>query len=496
MAGALTPPEVARQEPRSPGSRGLSDRAVKIALLTASGVTLLFLVAAMVRENFLSPWRHQQRAYRKLLLESEDEQQQKLGKAFEIKVRQIDLPQLGTTDRCVSCHVGLDNPAMVHERQPFRPHSGDLLVNHPVEKYGCTICHQGQGLATNFREAKASDVHWDYPLLPARLTQASCGQCHAPDSALMAKHAPALVRGRQLFLDRGCQSCHKLDGVGGLLGPALDEVARKTRHQLPMSHVKGEHTLAEWLTQHFDQPQKIVPGSQMRPPRLTGEENEALTSYMLSLKKRDLPQPYIAPDRIAWLHEKHVHPETSGPVLYNRFCVNCHGDGSYGSWDKFFQRFTPAIRGPGIRGVADRDYLRTAIEQGRPGTQMPAWSKSGGGLTPAQIASLVEYLVSGDGRPVQELRPVPKVAPGDTNRGRELFSQLCAGCHGTNHLAPSLANPVFQKSASDDFILKTLCNGRRDTAMPAFRRDGADGLTDDELANLLGYIRSLVPKTR
>lgn len=498
MAGALTTPGA--DAPRSPepaaGSPARPDRAVKIALLTASGLTLLFLIAAMVRENFLSPWRYHQRAYRKLLLNSEDENQRKLGEAFEIKVRQIDLPQLGTTDRCVSCHVGLDNPAMVDARQPFRVHSGDYLKHHPVAKYGCTICHQGQGLATNFQEAKASDVHWDYPLLPPRMTQASCGQCHAADSPLMVRHAPALVHGRELFLERGCQSCHKLDGVGGQLGPALDEIGRKTRHQLPMAHVVGERTLAAWLTQHFDRPQFVVPRSQMRPPRLTGDENDALTIYMLSLKKRDLPQTYIAPDRIAWLDDMLHHKETGAPVLYRRLCVNCHGEGTYGSFDRFFNRFMPAVRGPGLRSVADKAYLKSALEQGRPGTLMPAWGKSAGGLTPAQINSLVEYLAAGDGKPKQSLRPAPANAPGNAARGQELFANLCAGCHGANQLAPALSNSVFQKTASDEFILQTIVNGRADTAMPAFQRPGADGLTDEELHDLLAHLRGSGSKSR
>jgi mono/diheme cytochrome c family protein len=502
---------------------------VKIALLSASGVTLLFLVAAMVRENFLSPWRHHQRAYRKMLLRSDDEQQRKLGEAFTVKIRQVDLPQLGTTDRCVSCHVGLDNPAMVNAKQPFRPHSGDHLKHHPVARYGCTICHQGQGVATNFREAKAADVHWDYPLLPARMTQASCGVCHAPDSALMAKHAPGLALGRQLFVERGCQSCHKLDGIGGQLGPALDDEGRKTKHQLPMAHVKGEPTLASWLTQHFNDPQHIVQGSQMRPPRLTAPENDALTIYMLSLRKRDLPQTYIAPDRIAVLNDSFQHKEMNPAILYNRFCMNCHGEGTYGHWDKFFNRFMPAVRGPGLRSVTGREdlalpvlgastvgllgspmgqgplraasalfskrteYLKIAIAQGRPGTLMPAWNRSAGGLTEGQIDSLVEYLAKGDGKPAQVLRNFPKVQRGDGTRGRQLFSQLCAGCHGANQLAPSLGNSAFQKSASDEFILKTIANGRADTAMPAFQREQAEGLTDEELCDLLAYLRSLAP---
>ncbi|HKB38812.1 MAG TPA: c-type cytochrome, partial [Gemmataceae bacterium] len=474
MAGALTDD---RPPTAPPPDAPTTDRRVKIALLVGSGVTLVFLIAAMVRENFLSEWRHHQRRYRQLLLDSSDERQRRLGENFSVEMRQIDLPQFGTRDRCVSCHLGIDNPAMATAPQPHRTHPGDFLKHHPVEKYGCTICHQGQGGATNFHEAKATDVHWDYPLLPARLTAASCGTCHAADSPLMARHAPALAQGRQLFLDRGCQSCHKLGGIGGQLGPALDGEGDKIKHQLPMAHIKGDHTLANWLEQHFDRPQVLVPGSQMRPPRLTPSENEALTIYMLSLRKRDLPRTYVPADRIAALDTEIHHKVTDPVVLYNRLCVSCHGDGSFGTWDKFFGRFMPAVRGPGLRAVADKDYLRAAIEQGRPGTLMPAWGKSAGGLTKEQVDVLVEYLARGDNHPLQKLRPWPSPGGGNSVRGGELFTQLCAGCHGPNRLAPSLSNSVFQRTASDEFLVRTIVNGRADTAMPAFQRADADGLT-------------------
>src|SRR5262249_50820189 len=275
----------------------------------------------MARENFFSSWRYHQRQYQGMLANSPDERHRKLGESFTIEIRQLDLPQLGTTDRCVSCHVGMDNPAMAGKPQPYCPHSGEFLKHHPVSKYGCTVCHRGQGAATNFHEAKATDVFWDYPLLPAKYTQASCGTCHAADSPLVAKHAPALALGRQLFVERGCQSCHKLDGVGGQLGPTLDGEGLKIKHQVPMADVQGHHTLVNWLTQHFANPQHVVANSQMRPPRLTPTENDALTTYMLSLGKRDLPQNYIPGDRIASqdreLHHKEMNPE----VLYRRFCA-------------------------------------------------------------------------------------------------------------------------------------------------------------------------------
>jgi mono/diheme cytochrome c family protein len=92
------------------------------------------------------------------------------------------------------------------------------------------------------------------------------------------------------------------------------------------------------------------------------------------------------------------------------------------------------------------------------------------------------------------VRPFPHPEGGDPARGAELFAQTCAGCHGANRLAPTLSNPTFQKTAGADFIARTIKNGRADAAMPAFQRPGADGLTDDEVRDLVAYVRSLGQK--
>jgi len=486
-AGALPAPP-ADEFPRSIARW---DRVVKWALFVGSLLTLLLLAGAMVQENFLSPWRHFQREYQSQLLASPDERQRALGEKFSVEIRQVDLPHLGTVDRCVSCHNGIENPAMASAPQPHRPHSGNYLKWHPVGKYGCTVCHRGQGSATDFFEAKAVDVHWEYPLLPAGLTQASCGACHAPDSSLMKEHAPLLARGRQLFQDRGCQSCHKLGGVGGQLGPALDGVGMKTRHQLPMAGVVGEFTLPNWLAQHFADPQKVVAGSQMRPPHLTTQENLALTTYMLSLDNRDLPETYVPADRIAAKNRDLFHKEVDGATLFRNYCANCHSDGSYAAWDKHFVRFMPAVRGAGLRAVADRNFLVSTIKEGRPGTLMPAWKKTSGGLTDEQVEKLVDYLTSGSPGGTTPAEVPFSMAGANAGRGNELFQQLCAGCHGTNALAPSLSNPVLLQTASDAFLAQTIRNGRRDTPMPAFRRPGAQGLTDEEIRDVIAYLRSL-----
>lgn len=485
MAGPLN-----RTEPTAP-TKVPNALASKLVLLIGGGLSLVFLAKAMVHENFLAEWQGYQRTYKTMLAGSDDPAQRKLAADFSIGLKQIDIPALGTVDRCVACHTGIDNPAMATAAQPYRQHPGNLLQHHPVAKYGCTVCHQGQGAATNFHEAKASDVFWDYPLLPRQLTQATCGSCHAADSEVMRRDAPELALGRRLFLDRGCLSCHKLDGVGGQLGPSLDGEGAKIKHQVPMAHVNGEHTLPNWLAQHFEDPQKIVQNSQMRPPHLTKQEEQALTIYMLSLRDRDYPRSYMPEDRVTDLSNRINHPELDGIRLFTLYCANCHSNGTYSSWDGFFNRFMPAVRGPGLRAIADDAYLQAAIEKGRPGTLMPAWNQQAGGLSGPQIDALVKYLRQGDDRPVQAIvsREVP---PGDKDRGALLYIQNCSGCHGSNQLAPSLKSPAFQAEASDLFLANTIRNGRTDTAMPAFQHGDGLGLDDKDIGDLVAFIRAML----
>jgi mono/diheme cytochrome c family protein len=58
-------------------------------------------------------------------------------------------------------------------------------------------------------------------------------------------------------------------------------------------------------------------------------------------------------------------------------------------------------------------------------------------------------------------------------------------------LAPEIGNPVFQRAATDDFIVRTIRNGRIGTAMPAFQRKEAPALSDQDIADVLAYLRTL-----
>ncbi len=475
-------------------------RVFRWTLLVASLVTIVFLVAAAVRENLLAQWYTVQREYRTILAsKATDDNGRELLRNFRVEMKQVSVPALGAVDRCVSCHNGIDDPRMTNVQVPHRIHSGDVLKHHPVDRYGCTVCHQGQGLATNFRDAKADDVSWDYPLLPQPLTQATCATCH--DVEKLPRQQVALVlEGKRLFEEKSCASCHKLAGRGGAIGIALDNEGMKTRHQLILTNLKPPYTTWRWHEAHFRDPGGVVPGSLMKNPTVTQQEALALTAFILSLRQLDVPESYLAPDKIEQ-KARALHPQPlTGEQVYRQFCFACHGNGTYGRWDNTFKRFIPAVRGPSLQATATREYIEANIAKGRPGTQMPAWEAQAGGLQPAEIAAVTEYLLggragAGQAPPLQ----VRASARGDATRGAALFIANCAGCHGlAGHggVAPEIANPTFQQAATDEFIATTIRNGRQGTAMPAFQRPGAIGLSEREIADLVAFVRALGPATQ
>ena len=467
-------------------------------LLGTSLLTIGYLVAAAVRENFLSEWYHVQRDYQGILREkATDDRGRAISRDFRVELKQVSVPALKVVDRCVSCHNGIDDPRMTDVPLPHTVHPGDILKNHPADKFGCTICHQGQGPAVTFEDAKGEDAFWDYPLLDHNLVQSSCFACHDVEK-LPPAQVPLVVEGQELYQEKSCGSCHKLGGRGGSLGPSLDNEGAKTKHQLILTNLAPPHTTWNWHEAHFRDPAGIVPASQMKNPALSGPQVLALTVYMLAQRQRDVPESYLAPDK---LEEKvrRLHPvPLSGEQVYHQYCLACHGEGSYGRWDKTFKRFIPAIRGLSLQATADRVYLETQIKLGRPGTQMPAWARQAGGLLPEEINAVLDYIQPPASRgAVVAVAHAPAGLPrGDSTRGAALFTSYCSGCHGpAGHagVAPEISNSVFQQAASDDFIITTIRNGRRGTAMPSFQPhvEGARSLSDRDLSDLLAFLREL-----
>src|SRR5580704_1443060 len=132
----------------------------------------------------------------------------------------------GLVDRCESCHVGADPkyvPSQVtltkadlgmakSNDAPFSSHPDqELMALHPLEKFGCSPCHGGNGRAIDsVRRGHGRYEHWLWPLYYPENYTAGCQQCHSAD--MVTEHAPVLNQGKELFREKGCIGCHKFQG--------------------------------------------------------------------------------------------------------------------------------------------------------------------------------------------------------------------------------------------------------------------------------------------
>jgi cytochrome c2 len=133
---------------------------------------------------------------------------------FHIEITQIHIPEAGIVDRCESCHVTILEPVVLTAadmggNRLFISHPDkSLLTIHDPTRFGCTPCHNGNGLATSSVEKAHGDYeHWLWPLFVRDNIEAGCEQCHFSDRVL--EHAPVLNRGRDLFQVKGCVGCHR-----------------------------------------------------------------------------------------------------------------------------------------------------------------------------------------------------------------------------------------------------------------------------------------------
>jgi len=80
--------------------------------------------------------------------------------------------------------------------------------------------------------------------------------------------------------------------------------------------------------------------------------------------------------------------------------------------------------------------------------------------------------------------------------GAALYQTLCAHCHGANAKgykadnAPSLINPTFLESASDDFIARSIAVGRPGTSMAAYSREVGGPLEGAAIARIVTWLRA------
>lgn len=149
-----------------------------------------------------------------------------LGPLPNGKIMQIHVGEIDWVDRCESCHIGTREPfvftpddlynAVEGQDSPFLEAFGshparELLAIHDPTKFGCSMCHGGNGRSVaDVEHAHGYNKHWLWRLHPEENIEAGCVQCHRDD--LKLDHASVINDGKWLFYKKGCWGCHRYEG--------------------------------------------------------------------------------------------------------------------------------------------------------------------------------------------------------------------------------------------------------------------------------------------
>ncbi len=215
----------------------------------------------------------------------------------------VNFMRVPKVDRCITCHLGIDNPDFKDAPQPLRAHPNlemflDKKSPHPIDQFACTTCHLGRGRATDFvgavhtprNEKQAREWkkkygwhevhHWETPMLPVGFTQASCFKCHSNQTVI--KGAEKLNLGLNLIEKAGCYNCHVIDKYKDWpkSGPTLEFLASKTTKDWAYHWIDDPQSIRPdtWMPSFFHLSNNNDPGSVAR----SRQEIHAIVAYLFA----------------------------------------------------------------------------------------------------------------------------------------------------------------------------------------------------------------------
>jgi cytochrome c551/c552 len=352
---------------------------------------------------------------------------------FEFKIKQIHVAEGDLVDRCESCHLGIREPLTIKpinlrnedreiddRSKAFASHPNpDLLKVHDPERFGCSVCHGGNGRGTvSVERAHGRYKHWLWPLYYKENTQAGCNQCHKADR--VTQMATVLNDGKQLFQVRGCTGCHRYEGYDretDALSNARQQIKQlELDREAKLREIKETNAAADNATDEAET-QRLRNRAGVEVPQLISELDARIAEYERQSK-------YLMQD------QKKV-----GPNL-KEIKAKLKKDWIPG-WLRDPQAFRPQTKMPSFRLEEDEIQALSAY----------IWQKA------------LDVKVQTQGQ-------------GDANNGRELFRSIgCLACHtidgaaigaGTGtvggHFAANLSR-VGEK-ANYDYIVRWIYNPR------------------------------------
>ena len=384
---------------------------------------------------------------------------------YTILGHQLNVNDYGIVDRCEVCHLGTREPLNIKAsdvapngpgKKPddfaaaFVSHPRkELLQIHNPEKFGCSACHGGNGRATtSVVKAHGLNPFWLHPLFHKENTEAGCQMCHANDR--MTQGADTLNLGKDLFYQRGCVGCHRMeafDREADALTNARQQISQ-LQDQIAANERQAKLETDATANEGADVQQLLAHAEQLRVM------NSQLAARIDEL---NLQTRYLQQD------QKKVGPNLKDVRL------------------KLRQEWIPV-------------WLKDP-QAFRPGTKMPTfWRFADDADGPDDLKAVAAYLWqnSFDGK-------APAQQPGDKNRGKDLFeSRGCLACHSIGEEDAKMGGTFAAnltrvgEKANYDYIVRWIYNPRerwapycpkehRDLTPEDYAKHGLPFLFDTEL---------------
>ncbi len=172
-------------------------------------------------------------------------------------------------------------------------------------------------------------------------------------------------------------------------------------------------------------------------------------------------------------------------TLYNGNCAACHGiNGQHGT--------AVSLGNPAYLAYAGIDNIAKVTAAGIPGSLMPAFAQSSGGLlTAAQVQILARGMVTQWGNAQMASSGVPPYqsqSEGDAQRGEQAYAKACLRCHAGG--AGSLLDPSYLDLITDGGLRTIIVAGKPEEGMPNWTGYGGPPIEDGEIADLVAFIAS------
>ncbi len=401
-------------------------------IFAVSSVVFLAVLAISPFKDFRREWKRYKRSYLRFAQSRPDTK--KLLADYRPDIDQIWLPGMNVVDRCTTCHQGITQASLAGQGvpQPFRAHPP---IPHHVRDWGCTVCHRGQGPATEVAEAHESTLAWEQPILPTRFIQASCGTCHYAN----LPQTPQLTRGRELLAELNCQGCHRLPGIErpAMLGPDLTNIGTKASRKWIYKWLKEPRTIVDKDGNVTVNGCETEEEPRMPTFRLTEAEVRGLSAY-LSVQRAKALEPYKIDPRVVAAWSKNPELISLGELRFRQmFCSTCHSLAVTRAGET---KLIGGDIGPELTKVGSKvnsDWLMAWLRDPQgylPHTRMPRY-----GWSDEDLYKVTQYITTKltDSDLLTGVPQLEQPTEEEIQLGHRLFLEKgCASCHAIEGLSP------------------------------------------------------------